>query len=228
MHRQILLSVVTTLVLVWVGANMVVAFQRTARRPQAVGTSKGGKGARVRPSDPRLVDLHREFLSKTEKLAAEYERKRDWDRAREVYEAILRLVPTYPQAEAGLGRVVCALATQDRKIVEFFANQGWQITGIVLSQGKPVKIVASGAWEVVNRTGPDGLEIPKKMKQFKIGALVGMIVAGDVKDAKPFLIGSKKEFIAPATGRLLLVISDVDPSDNRGKMAVQIESTFAK
>ena len=67
-----------------------------------------------------------------------------------------------------------------------------------------------------------------KMKQFKIGALVGMIVAGDVKDAKPFLIGSKKEFIAPATGRLLLVISDVDPSDNRGKMAVQIESTFAK
>lgn len=228
MHRQILLSVVTTLVLVWVGANMVVAFQRTARRPQAVGTSKGGKGAPVRPSDPRLVDLHREFLSKTEKLAAEYERKRDWDRAREVYEAILRLVPRYPQAEAGLGRVVGAQATQDRKIVEVFANQGWQNTGIVLSQGKPVKIVASGAWEVVNRTGPDGLEIPKKMKQFKIGALVGMIVAGDVKDAKPFLIGSKKEFIAPATGRLLLVISDVDPSDNRGKMAVQIESTFAK
>ena len=162
MHRQILLSVVTTLVLVWVGANMVVAFQRTARRPQAGGTSKGGKGAPVRPSDPRLVDLHREFLSKTEKLAAEYERKRDWDRAREVYEAILRLVPRYPQAEAGLGRVVGAQATQDRKIVEVLANQGWQNTGIVLSQGKPVKIVASGAWEVVNRTGPDGLEKKKK------------------------------------------------------------------
>ena len=228
MHRQILLSVVATLLLVWVGTNLVVAFQSTTGRPQAGAATKGSKGAPVRPSDPRLVDLHREFLSKTEKLAAEYERKRDWDRAREVYEAILRLVPKYPKAEAGLGRVVGAQATQDRKIVEVLANQGWQNTGIVLSQGKPVKIIANGAWEVVNRTGPEGLEIPKKMKRFKLGALVGMIVAGDAKDAKPFLIGSKTEFIAPETGRLLLVISDVDPSDNRGKMTVQIESTFAR
>ena len=225
MNRQLLLSAVTSLLLVWAGSSLVAEYQRTAGRPKAGGNKK----APVRPTDPRLVDLHREFLSKTEKLAAEYERKRDWGRAREVYEAILRLVPSYPKAEAGLGRVVGAQVTQDRKIVEVFANQGWQNTGVVLSQGKPVHIIANGVWEVVNRTGPDGLEIPKEMRRFKLGALVGVIVSGgDIKDAKPFLIGAKKDFIAPETGRLLLVISDVDPSDNRGKVAVQIESTFAK
>ena len=175
MNRHAVLTA-AGLLLAWVGSSLVAEFQRPDRR-KAGGAGKAAKRAPVRPSDPRLVDLHREFLSKTEKLAAEYERKREWDRAREVYEAILRLVPSYPQAEAGLGRVVGAQVTQDRKVVDVAANRGWQDTGIVLSQRKPVQILARGTWEAVNRIGLDGLEIPKEMKRFKLGLLVGRIVS---------------------------------------------------
>ncbi len=37
------------------------------------------------PSDPQLLGLHKEFVVKAEKLALEYERKKQFDKAREDY-----------------------------------------------------------------------------------------------------------------------------------------------
>ena len=62
----------------------------------------------VLPSDPQLLNLHREFITKAEKLAVEYERKKQLDRAREVYESLIRLVPKYDKAEEGLKRILSA------------------------------------------------------------------------------------------------------------------------
>ena len=36
------------------------------------------------PDDPQLLGLHKEFVVKAEKLAVEYERKKQFDKAREV------------------------------------------------------------------------------------------------------------------------------------------------
>ena len=44
------------------------------------------------PVDPQLLGLHKEFVVKAEKLAIEYERKKQFDKAREVYESMVRLV----------------------------------------------------------------------------------------------------------------------------------------
>jgi len=183
-----------------------------------------------RPTDPKLIELHKEFLSKAEKLAEDYERKKQHDKAREVYEAILRLVPNYPRAEEALQKIRETEATTDKKQLTVMAAKGWQDTGIVLQQGKPVIIEAKGTWtfKMSHQLGPDGIEIPKELRDFNLGALVGVIVTSpDPKDFKPFHIGERKEFTAERTGRLMLRMYDSDPSDNQGQLTVQVQSTFA-
>ncbi len=184
-----------------------------------------------RPTDPKLIELHKEFIGKAQKLAEDYERKKQHDKAREVYEAILRLVPNLPQAEEALSKIREAEATTDKKQITISAAKGWQDTGVVLQEGKPVIIEAKGNWtfKMSHQLGPDGIEIPKELRDFNLGALIGVIVTGpDPKEFKPFHVGEKKEFTAERTGRLMLRMYDADPADNLGQLSVNVHSTFAK
>ena len=186
------------------------------------------------PSDPQLLSLHREFINKAEKLAGEYERKKQFDRAREVYEAMVRLVPKLPEAEAGVQRIMQLQSLKDRKLATVEADQGWQDSGVTLQAGMPVHIEVKGTWNVVLETGPEGVEIPEKMRprdpRIKLGSLVGVVArsVGDLEDAKPFPIRSGDDFVNDETGRLFLRMYDLEPSDNEGKLFVLIQSTFAK
>ncbi len=184
------------------------------------------------PSDPQLLSLHKEFIAKTEKLAMEYERKKEFDKAREAYESLVRLVPKYSKAEEGLNRILTNQAIQDRKLTDVQANQLWQDSGVTLQEGMPVHMEVKGTWKVVYETGPKGIEIPEKLRprdsRIKLGTLIGVIAnsPADLTEAKPFVIEESKDFTAPKTGRLYLRMFDVDPSDNEGKMYVLIQSTF--
>jgi hypothetical protein len=195
----------------------------------------------ARPTDPKLIELHKEFLSKASKLAEDYERKKQHDKAREVYEAILRLVPAYPQAEQALSKIRETEATTNKKQIDVAANMtagrgwtaGWTDTQIDLVEGKPVIISAEGKWtfKMSQELGPEGMEIPQELREFKLGALIGIIVSPDakeLKDVKPFHIGAQREFSAERSGRLLVRMYDYDPSDNVGKIKVTVQSTFAK
>lgn len=214
-----------TALLIVVSMSSIAAAQRSPRGVRPTGDAV--------VSDPELLGLHKEFVSKAEKLAAEYERKKNLDGAREVYESMTRLVPEYEAAQQGLKRILNAQSTQDRKIVEVQANRDWQDTQINLVKGNPVHIEAKGTWFVVNETDPNGLEIPKEMDpknhKIKLGTLIGMIVNGpDLTKFKPFPIGTGTDFIAPESGRLALRMFDVDPRDNKGSMSVLVQSTFGR
>ena len=184
------------------------------------------------PADPQLLGLHKEFIAKAEKLAVEYERKKQYAQAREVYESLVRLVPNYSSAEAGLKRVLNSQSLQDRKVKEVLANQQWQDSGVTLREGMPVHVEVKGTWRVVYETGPKGIEIPNEMKpqdgRIKLGSLIAVIVGSpnELADAKPFLVNNGDDFIAKKSGRLYLRMFDVDPTDNEGSMYVMIQSTF--
>lgn len=185
------------------------------------------------PADPQLLTLHREFITKAEKLGAEYERKKQLDKAREVYESMVRLVPNYQAAEEGLSRVLGGQRFQDRKLVNVDATKLWQDTGIVLKQGMPVHVEIKGTWKVVYETGPKGIEIPDKLRpkdnRIKLGTLIAVVVnnPSELTDANPFILEHGKDFNARKTGRLFLRMYDVDPTDNEGNLYVLIQSTFA-
>ena len=171
--------------------------------------------------------------SKLKSLAVEYERKKQFDKAREVYESMVRLVPNFASAEAGLQRILGNQRIQDRKLVTVEANQMWQDSGVNLQADMPVHTEVKGSWKVVYETGPKGIEIPKEFQQrdgrIKLGSLIGVVVTSptELKDARPFPVENGKNFTANKTGRLFLRMFDVDHTDNEGKMLVLIQSTFA-
>lgn len=184
------------------------------------------------PSDPQLMNLHREFISKAEKLAAEYENKKQYDKAREVYESLVRLVPKYGKAETALSRVLGSQARQDSKKALVMANKQWQDTGVNLVKDMPVHIDVTGTWKVVYETGPKGIEIPADMRprdsRIKLGTLIAVIVTkpSELTEERPFILSDGQDFVARKTGRLFLRMFDVDPSDNEGRLLVNIQSTF--
>ncbi|TWU50505.1 hypothetical protein Poly51_37950 [Rubripirellula tenax] len=184
------------------------------------------------PTDPQLLTLHKEFVAKAEKLATEFERKKQFEKAREVYESLVRLVPSNTAAEQALQRILGNQAMQDKKLVDVQANQGWQDSGASLVEGMPVRIGIKGTWKVVYETGPGGIEIPEEMRpkdgRIKLGSLIAVIASSpkELEDGKPMLLSDGKDFIAEKSGRLFLRMFDIDPSDNDGKIYVLIQSTF--
>jgi tetratricopeptide (TPR) repeat protein len=182
------------------------------------------------PDDPKLRELYKEFVTKAERLAREFEKARQYDKARTCYEQILKLVPGYASAETALAKLREREATAVRRSLDVVANKGWQDTGVIVLAGKPLSIRAEGTWNfrLAAQLGPDGMAIPKELRDFNLGALVGMIVAEDPAKAKPFFVGSEFEMVAEEHGRLWLRMYDADPSDNSGKLSVTIEGTFER
>lgn len=228
-HRRMTLATVAVL-LGAVGLSTVWAQLPVPRpRPRPAGGNNQPQQPAL-PNDPKLLELHKEFVLGAEKLAQEYERDKDFEKAKVVYQAILKLVPNYPKAEQGLQEAKQAQISVDKKVLDIQANREWQPTGVLLSEGMPVRIDTAGQWVFrIEFTGnAAGIEIPKEYRDFNLGALVGVIDTGNPKDAKPFLIGESKEFTAERSGQLWLRMYDFNAADNSGKISVQIQSTFLK
>lgn len=229
------------------GAEPLAAQQQQPRPPRNnnnqqpnganQGNNPGGNGGRRAPpqvelpDDPKLLELHKNFVLAAEKLAGEYERGGQNDKARNCYSEILRLVPTYSPAEEKLAKIKEKEATAEKKLVDVYANKGWQDTGIQVIQGRPISFHSTGQWtfKMTYNLQADGLEIPKELRDFPLGSLIGLIAESTTdKDAKPFLVGADKSFEAPKSGRLFLRIYDSDPEDNMGRIGVMVEGTFKK
>ncbi|HVW39540.1 MAG TPA: tetratricopeptide repeat protein, partial [Pirellulales bacterium] len=117
-------------------------------QPGAAGKPKDkeeNKGPDL-PGDPELMKLHTEFVTKTVKLAKDYERKQEIDKARECYERILKLLPRLPQAEEALAKIKAKELTAEKKRMTVNANSGWQDTGVDVLADKPVAIEVNGSW----------------------------------------------------------------------------------
>jgi hypothetical protein len=199
---------------------------------------KGGKAkrddsdtpkARPLPDDKRLLALHLEFVKQAEKLGKEYEAGKEWSKARAVYEEILKLVPQYPPAQARLAEMLSHERAAKSTTFVVRADTGWQDTGIDVLADKPVTIVATGKWtfHLQVETNAEGLTIPKELRDFNPGCLIGMIPdPSDSENNKPFVVGPQKQLMPERGGRLFLRMYDTDPRDNDGELKVEVRGTF--
>lgn len=180
------------------------------------------------PADPRLVELHREFVTKAEKLGDEYARKKDWEKARVVFGEVLKLVPNYKPAVEKLKVINGELSNANKEVVTIEAREGWQDTGIDLVEGSPIAFRVEGMWLLVHESDANGLEIPREIRDYKLGSLIGVVAksATPDKDTVPFTIGTQKQMNVPYSGRLLLKMHDVNNEDNRGQVRVEITGNF--
>lgn len=182
------------------------------------------------PSDPKLLKIHKEFADEAMKIAREYERDRDFDGAMAVYGQVLRLIPQHADAKGKLNLLLEREKQADRVLLKVEASKTWQSTGIKVLENKPISILSKGTWTFTLKRELDtnGMAIPKELKDFNLGCLVGVIDAGDGETPKPFVVGTKKELIPKTSGVLYLQMYDVDVSDNEGEIDVQITGTFER
>jgi hypothetical protein len=196
----------------------------------AKGKEKGDDMAPL-PNDPELLNLHREFVQKAEKLAVKYEKEKQWSNAKDCYQEILKLVPQYPPAKQKVQELLQLEAGAYNHSVVLRANEKWKDTGVTVIEGRPITIRATGTWTftLTADVSADGLKIPEELREFDPGCLVGMIIPPDVQDRKeikPFMIGSEKQFIPPKSGSLLVQMYDNDMRDNSGELTLEIQGTF--
>jgi hypothetical protein len=208
--------------------SVLAAAPLRAQEEEGKGKKEDKPKVKPLPDDKKLLALHLDFVKKAEKLASEYEGTKDWGKARAVYEEILKLVPQYPSANAKLTEMIQREAGAQKVVLNIKADSDWQDTGIELVEGKPIIIQVTGTWvfRLEVETTADGLTIPKELRDFPLGCLVGMIPSDDPKLAKPFVLGSGKQFISERSGKLFLRMYDTDPRDNRGSLKVEIHGTF--
>ena len=107
----------------------------------------------------------------------------------------------------------------------------WVDTGISLEPGQKIAVSSAGSLRYADAkadNGPDGLTRGFK-DLIRIlpyngagrGAVIGRI--GDADVAQPFVIGAKKEIVAPVSGKLALGINQSDSDTGTGSYAVKVE-----
>ena len=180
------------------------------------------------PTDQRLLALHRTFVQQAEKLALEYERGKDFDKAKAVYGEILKLVPQYESAKAKMAAINQMELTAGRARMDVKADKSWQDTGITVIAGKPIAIRAYGTWTFTftAELSAEGIAIPKELREYNLGSLIGSIDTGRGPGENIFVVGPEKSFVAETTGRLYLQMYDNNVRDNEGSLKVEFLGSF--
>jgi hypothetical protein len=115
--------------------------------------------------------------------------------------------------------------------IQLTGEESWLDSGIDIQAGERVLITATGKLHYADAkedNGPEGLGRGFKdllrvlpFNEAGRGALIGHI--GDKDTAQPFLIGARREVVAPVSGRLSLGINQVSNDTGEGTYAVRIE-----
>jgi hypothetical protein len=147
------------------------------------------------------------------------------------------VAPSSPQASAGQqsqdspSPQVPAGKKRLSQEVQLTGDQAWVDTGIDVQAGEHVLIIATGNLryaDAKNDNGPEGLtrgfkDLIRVLPDNDAGrgALIGRI--GDQDTAQPFVIGARRDVLAPVSGRLSVGINQSTSDTGDGNYAVRIE-----
>jgi LssY C-terminus len=139
--------------------------------------------------------------------------------------------PTAVSTEAKVPSAADASKLIQTKSFTLEGEKVWVDTGISLEPGQRIAVKAEGTLRYADAkadNGPDGLTRGFK-DLIRIlpyngagrGAVIGRI--GDADIAQPFVIGAKKEIVAPVSGKLALGINQADSDTGTGSYTVTVE-----
>jgi hypothetical protein len=137
---------------------------------------------------------------------------------------------TEPAAKTGASATPATKQLLSKEFILDGANI-WTDTGITLEAGQRVIFTADGNLRYSDAkadNGPDGLARGFKdlirilpFNDAGRGALIGRV--GDADVAQPFLIGARKDVVAPITGKLSLGINQANSNTGTGFYNVKVE-----
>lgn len=210
------------------GAAGLWAQDNAGKRPPGKDKDKDKDKVVKISNDPEIRKLQAAFVKDAEILAKKYEKEKDFSKARDVYQEILKIAPAHQQANQRMSEIMqYEMAAKSHKF-SISAKDDWQDTGVTAIEDRPLNIRATGKWtlRIEAQIGPEGMPIAKELRDFDPGCLVGMIEGPDKDDNKPFVIGAEKQFIPKVSGKLLMRIFDNDTRDNDGSVDVEVMGMF--
>jgi hypothetical protein len=139
--------------------------------------------------------------------------------------------PSPAQQETATATQVPAGKQRLSQEVQLTGEETWLDTSIDVQAGEHVLFTATGTLRYVDAksdNGPDGLARGFKdlirilpFNEAGRGALIGRI--GDKDTAQPFLIGARRDVLAPVSGRLSIGINQTSSDTGDGTYAVRVQ-----
>jgi hypothetical protein len=136
------------------------------------------------------------------------------------------VAPVVPAGEREVSGVGDTQTVLIEKKVTVSAVADWTSSEIRVQRGQRIVINASGEIDLGDnrRTGPQGLKNvadPRRpLPEMPTGGLI--VVVGDDNDDYEF-IGGSREFYAPHSGILFLMVNERTPQDNSGSFVAQVK-----
>ena len=112
------------------------------------------------------------------------------------------------------------------RVVVVEGARGWVDTGIDVSSGDRISIDATGTVTLSNNradvAGPEGSRTGRRAESAPLpNDLAGALIAR-INNSAPLLIGNRRTFVAPESGRLYLSVNDNHFPDNAGEYRVTV------
>lgn len=218
-----------TLAMAWISAIPDVSAQEKSK-----SSKKATKGAKARPLantknlDIKADQLATSFTRDAEDLAGQYADAGHLDKAKAILESALAVNPQSANIQKKLEQVKEGLMSSNDYDVEVNPARGWEASGAMVVENRPLRIKVEGAYKfdagggAVTAAGFVGGDPSVDMVLgIPCGALMGMITDG-TKAGRPFLIGESFEITPKEGGLLMLRVNAPAGNKNSGKLKVTI------
>jgi len=201
--------------------------QANKGRPPGKAASLPATAGAVRQLDARASKLQDSFVRETKTLASEYEQVGQFERAKVLYEALLKL----DEKDAWVKDKVDQLTEQMFAAIEFEVSvdvsKGWAQTGAFAISKRAARIETTGGYQLslATEVSPDGLQKQDAstglIDGMPLGAVVGMLLV-DGKPTKPFLVGRNHEWTPEKSGLLLIKVNAPAGHRSTGQLKLKL------
>jgi hypothetical protein len=200
------------------GAALPAAAQGTSKN-----NARSSPAAEVKRLDAKLEEVRESFLRDTNQLIKAYEDVGQFDRAKALLDALLKLDPQNEPIKAKLAQLNKEMLDANEFDFDLDPASSWQPVGAV-SRGRTLRIKVEGKYKVRAsvEAGPDGAPgndpAQDLIPSVPFGAVMAVITnpgtggrpdagAGNAQQPKPFTVGSSFERPADRDGMLYLKVN---------------------
>lgn len=241
-----IIAFVCVLTACWLGMQACVVFSPQSvlgqeKKTKSTAKSKNKKPVNTTSLDAKAGDIQTAFIKDAEALASDYYEAGDYDKARVLLKSIQALKPDHPNLDVKLKLLDEESLASNETEIEVNAGHGWEAAGILVTEGKPLRIKAEGNYKfsISGQLGPAGIPAAKTpldlVGDMPVGGLIGMVMntdrtteEKDKKKDRPFLIGEGCEYTPTRSGPLFLRINAPAENKNTGKIKVMVSGGVRK
>jgi hypothetical protein len=234
---SIIMLRIRPLLLVLLGSALLLGVFNplSAQQTKPGGTSTSKSKTKTKPITSgalKQIDLKADRLKDSitkdaAVLAKEYEDAGFLEKAKNLYEVLLKLDPDQSAVQQKVKDLNEQILSSNETEIEFDVSRGWSQPLGKVFKDRPMRIQAEGDYKFSISTDLSANGLPTADNGQELypgappGALIGVILA-DKKPGKPFMIGDNKDFSPQQDGVLMVKINAPASQKCTGKLSLRL------